>query len=211
MPQRQRYVVPRRRLMVAVWVTLLALPLLLIDNLPGIAAHADDRVALTTGAAPIAATGPAPSPTTTTTTAAPTASSNAGTAAAPRTTAKPKAAAPPTTAKPRPTTPTTTTATTAKPSAPADATPAQRAAPAPTSTQTGGASWYDSEPGQCAHRTLPFGTRLSVTNVANGATTTCIVGDRGPFLDGRIVDLDRGVFAAVADTAAGVITVAIAW
>ncbi len=44
----------------------------------------------------------------------------------------------------------------------------------------------------CAHRTLPFGTRLSVTNTVNGRTVTVRVNDRGPFVSGRIVDLSRG-------------------
>jgi rare lipoprotein A len=41
----------------------------------------------------------------------------------------------------------------------------------------------------CAHRTLPFGTRLAVTNPANGRSTEVVVNDRGPFVDGRDIDL----------------------
>jgi rare lipoprotein A len=44
----------------------------------------------------------------------------------------------------------------------------------------------------CAHRTLPFGTVLQVTNTANGRTVTVKVNDRGPFVSGRIADLSRG-------------------
>ena len=40
-----------------------------------------------------------------------------------------------------------------------------------------------------AHRTLPFGTRLRVTNVATGQSVTVRVNDRGPFVPGRIVDI----------------------
>ena len=40
-----------------------------------------------------------------------------------------------------------------------------------------------------AHRTLPFGTRLRVTNVATGQSATVRVNDRGPFIPGRIVDV----------------------
>jgi rare lipoprotein A len=40
-----------------------------------------------------------------------------------------------------------------------------------------------------AHRTLPFGTRVRVTNLNNGLTTTGVVLDRGPWTRGRIVDL----------------------
>ena len=40
-----------------------------------------------------------------------------------------------------------------------------------------------------AHRTLPFGTRLRVTNVATGRSVTVRVNDRGPFVQGRVVDV----------------------
>lgn len=40
-----------------------------------------------------------------------------------------------------------------------------------------------------AHRTLPFGTRLQVTNLRNGRTVKVTVTDRGPFVEGRIIDL----------------------
>jgi rare lipoprotein A len=40
-----------------------------------------------------------------------------------------------------------------------------------------------------AHRTLPFGTRLRVTNVATGQSVTVRVNDRGPFIHGRVVDV----------------------
>lgn len=40
-----------------------------------------------------------------------------------------------------------------------------------------------------AHRTLPFGTRLRVTNVATGKSVTVRINDRGPFIDGRVVDV----------------------
>ena len=42
-----------------------------------------------------------------------------------------------------------------------------------------------------AHRTLPFGTRLRVTNVATGESVTVRVNDRGPFVPGRVVDLSH--------------------
>jgi rare lipoprotein A len=40
-----------------------------------------------------------------------------------------------------------------------------------------------------AHRSLPFGTRLKVTNLANGREVMVRVNDRGPFVKGRIIDL----------------------
>jgi rare lipoprotein A len=43
----------------------------------------------------------------------------------------------------------------------------------------------------CAHRTLPFGTKVKVTNMANGHTVTVTVNDRGPFAAGRIIDVSK--------------------
>lgn len=41
----------------------------------------------------------------------------------------------------------------------------------------------------CAHRTLPFGTLLKVTNIKNGEAVIVKVNDRGPFIKGRVLDL----------------------
>jgi rare lipoprotein A len=40
-----------------------------------------------------------------------------------------------------------------------------------------------------AHRTLPFGTKVTVTNKRNGRSVTVRINDRGPFVRGRIIDL----------------------
>jgi rare lipoprotein A len=42
-----------------------------------------------------------------------------------------------------------------------------------------------------AHRTLPFGTRVRVTNLANQRSVEVVVNDRGPFVAGRIADLSE--------------------
>jgi rare lipoprotein A len=42
-----------------------------------------------------------------------------------------------------------------------------------------------------AHRTLPLGTHLRETNLENGRTVRVRVNDRGPYIDGRVVDLSR--------------------
>lgn len=42
-----------------------------------------------------------------------------------------------------------------------------------------------------AHRTLPFGTRVQVTNPANGRSVVVRINDRGPFHGGRVIDLSR--------------------
>ncbi len=41
----------------------------------------------------------------------------------------------------------------------------------------------------CAHRTLPFGTQLKVTNTTNGKSIIVTVNDRGPYIKGRVLDL----------------------
>jgi rare lipoprotein A (peptidoglycan hydrolase) len=43
-----------------------------------------------------------------------------------------------------------------------------------------------------AHRTFPFGTRVKVTNLENNKTVVVRVNDRGPFVEGRIMDLSMG-------------------
>jgi rare lipoprotein A len=43
-----------------------------------------------------------------------------------------------------------------------------------------------------AHRTLPFGTRIKVTNRNNGKSVVVRINDRGPFVKGRVLDLSRG-------------------
>jgi rare lipoprotein A len=48
-----------------------------------------------------------------------------------------------------------------------------------------------------AHRTLPFGTRLRVTNVATGESVTVRVNDRGPFVPGRVVDVSHSAAEAL--------------
>lgn len=55
-----------------------------------------------------------------------------------------------------------------------------------------------------AHRTLPFGTRLRVTNVATGRSVTVRVNDRGPFIPGRVVDVSRSAAESLGMTKQGV-------
>jgi rare lipoprotein A len=55
--------------------------------------------------------------------------------------------------------------------------------------QTASGEIYDMNELTAAHRSLPFGTRVLVTNVENGRTVEVRINDRGPFVDGRIVDL----------------------
>ena len=71
------------------------------------------------------------------------------------------------------------------------------------SAQCGKASWYAltsmTASGErmnpaaltAAHRTLPFGTKLTVTNKQNGKTVVVRINDRGPFIRGRVIDLSK--------------------
>ncbi|MGE5591609.1 MAG: septal ring lytic transglycosylase RlpA family protein [Bacillota bacterium] len=58
-----------------------------------------------------------------------------------------------------------------------------------------------------AHRTLPMGTRLVLTNPQNGRSVEVRVNDRGPFVAGRDIDLSEAAFAAIAPLNAGVVPV----
>ncbi len=93
--------------------------------------------------------------------------------------------------------------------------PAPRLPPSPLDParlQTGGASWYDFGNGlTAAHRTLPKGTIVTVTNLANGKVVQVRINDRGPFVKGRIIDLNRPAFAALAAPSEGLIDVRISW
>ncbi len=42
-----------------------------------------------------------------------------------------------------------------------------------------------------AHKTLPFGTKVKVTNIENSKTVEVVINDRGPYVDGRIIDLSK--------------------
>jgi len=56
---------------------------------------------------------------------------------------------------------------------------------------------YDMEKYTAAHRTLPFGTRVRVRNLGNAKIVEVRIIDRGPFVDGRIVDLSRAAARAI--------------
>lgn len=90
-------------------------------------------------------------------------------------------------------------------------------APAPQvfvgATEEGMASWYghpyhgrpttsgeiyDMEKLTAAHRTLPLGTRVQVTNLANGREVQVRINDRGPFVEDRVIDLSRAAARRIA-------------
>ena len=55
-----------------------------------------------------------------------------------------------------------------------------------------------------AHRSLPFGTKLKVTNPRTGRSVVVRVNDRGPFIRGRVIDLSLGAARVIGLTASGV-------
>jgi uncharacterized protein YabE (DUF348 family) len=80
-------------------------------------------------------------------------------------------------------------------------------------TESGEASWYSFAPGSgftAAHPWLPFGTVVTVTNLANGRSIQVVINDRGPF-GGRIIDLSEEAFSALASLGAGVVDVRLSW
>jgi uncharacterized protein YabE (DUF348 family) len=77
--------------------------------------------------------------------------------------------------------------------------------------QTGDGTWYRAPTLTAAHPTLPFGTVVRVTNLANGKTVTVTIRDRGPTGPGRVIDLSDDAFARIADLNEGVIRVRLRW
>lgn len=84
---------------------------------------------------------------------------------------------------------------------------------------TGEASWYG--PGfygnytangeiyrqgtmTAAHRTLPFGTKVRVTNLRNGRSAVIRINDRGPFVDHRVIDLGHGAASSLGLISSGI-------
>ena len=60
-----------------------------------------------------------------------------------------------------------------------------------------------------AHKTLPFGTKVKITNLNNGKKTKVTINDRGPFVEGRIIDLSKKAAKRLDMVNAGVVNVKI--
>lgn len=81
--------------------------------------------------------------------------------------------------------------------------------------QCGSASWYaltsKTASGErmnpaamtAAHRSLPFGTKLKVTNQRNGKSVVVRINDRGPFIKGRVIDLSKAAAGQLGFIGAG--------
>ncbi len=94
-----------------------------------------------------------------------------------------------------------------------------------SSYQSGKASWYGggfhgrkTANGEtynmnaltAAHRSLPFGTLVRVTNTRSGSSVVVRINDRGPFVGGRIIDLSRAAASQIGLTSSGVASVKVA-
>ncbi|HEX3497470.1 MAG TPA: septal ring lytic transglycosylase RlpA family protein [Methylocella sp.] len=75
---------------------------------------------------------------------------------------------------------------------------------------TGKASYY-SVPGRmtCAHRSLPFGTHVLVTNLSNNRSAVLVVNDRGPFIKDRIIDVSTRAADVLGFRRAGIVRVTV--
>jgi len=105
-----------------------------------------------------------------------------------------------TTVPPITTVPPTTTTTTARPVLMAGSSVQSR----------GDVTYYDHPAGRCASPWLPFGTVVSITNPANGATVTCVVDDREADT-ARSIDLATATFAEIAPLSQGVVYAVLHW
>lgn len=96
----------------------------------------------------------------------------------------------------------------------------------PSQVETGLASWYgrrfhgkltasgeifNQEKFTAAHRTFPWGSRVKVTNLANGKSVEVRINDRGPFGKGRIIDVSRAAARVLGMVGSGITTVRIEW
>ncbi|MEH2569394.1 rare lipoprotein A [Bradyrhizobium sp. AZCC 2289] len=74
-------------------------------------------------------------------------------------------------------------------------------------TQTASGEKFDTHDLTAAHPTLPFGTKLRVTNVSTGRSVTVRVNDRGPYVPGRIVDVSYSAAESLGMVGKGVANV----
>ena len=77
------------------------------------------------------------------------------------------------------------------------------------SKKTASGELYDKAKKTAAHKKLPFGTKVKVTNAKKSKSVIVKINDRGPFVKGRIIDLSGSAFSSIANLNAGVIKVKI--
>jgi len=72
-------------------------------------------------------------------------------------------------------------------------------------TRTANGEAFNPDGLTAAHKTLPFNTKVRVTNLSNNKSVTVRITDRGPFVASRCIDLSRGAFGTIASLGAGVL------
>ncbi|MGJ8645542.1 septal ring lytic transglycosylase RlpA family protein [Marinomonas colpomeniae] len=75
--------------------------------------------------------------------------------------------------------------------------------------KTANGEFFDQKAMTAAHKRLPFGSKVKVTNVENGKSIVVRINDRGPFIRGRIIDLSKSAFQRIGNTNLGIIEVEI--
>ncbi len=75
--------------------------------------------------------------------------------------------------------------------------------------QTASGARFNPSAMTAAHRSLPFGTKVRVTNRSNGRSVVVTINDRGPFIRGRVIDLSRGAAQVIGMTGAGLASVSL--
>ena len=75
--------------------------------------------------------------------------------------------------------------------------------------QTASGARFNPSAMTAAHRSLPFGTKVRVTNRRNGRSVVVTINDRGPFIRGRVIDISRGAAQVIGMTGAGLAPVSL--
>ena len=75
----------------------------------------------------------------------------------------------------------------------------------PQKVASGG--WFNPNALTAAHKTLPFGTKVRVTNKRNGKSVVVTINDRGPYIKGRVIDLSSRAAGVIGMKGAGVVPV----
>lgn len=70
--------------------------------------------------------------------------------------------------------------------------------------------WFNPNAMTAAHKTLPFGTKVRVTNKNNGKSVIVTINDRGPYVAGRVIDLSKAAAHAISMQGSGVVPVSVA-
>lgn len=67
--------------------------------------------------------------------------------------------------------------------------------------------WFNPNAMTAAHKTLPFGTKVRVTNNHNGRSVVVTINDRGPYIKGRVIDLSSAAAGVIGMKGAGVVPI----